>query len=110
MAKPTSLKVGGICYEVIFSSQEVDHAAVQSKIDYGAVTQHNIPRILVREDLGLQVQKSALLHEILHCSWPESWPTSGVYFDDEEKLISLLEGPLFGVMCDNPDVFRWLMQ
>jgi len=99
-----------VIYDITFSNELVNEAAVNSKNDYGAVTQHNVLRILVREDLALAMQKKVLLHEILHCCWPESWVTSGSYFEDEEKLVTLLENSLFGVMCDNPDVFRWLMQ
>ena len=70
---------------------------------------HYLPANLeigIRDDLPLQLQGNVLVHEVTHA-------IANVYCEglrlDEAQVAGIAQG-FYQVLCDNPDIFRFLMQ
>jgi hypothetical protein len=98
--RPTRIQVGPYLVRVVWDADLLDS-------DAGGHFEGSKLRIIVNPDTEADVQRSVLLHELLHacvfCGAEES-------IKDEESAVSVLTTPLFQVLRDNPKVVAWLSE
>jgi hypothetical protein len=90
MARPKSVKIGGLDYAIRYDGKFVGKRFVGHTGWDGLV-------MSIKPHLAEQVKRSTLLHEILHAAGVE-----------DEELVLRLEANLFQIMCDNHDVVDWI--
>jgi hypothetical protein len=105
MPRPDSVKVGPYVYELSWDKNLTDLGA-------GGMTNPDNQIIGVDPTLGGGMQRSTLVHEILHAIWKQT-PLHMDYADEDkdsdgEKIIRTLEPLVFQVILENPEVVKWL--
>lgn len=102
MKRPTKAKVGPFSFRIDYNNDELlDHSEADGLFQGSKLT------ITIRSDIAEPVQRSALLHELLHgCVF---------YGDesevkDEESAVTLITVPLLALLRDNPALTVWLLE
>lgn len=103
---PTAIRVGPLVYEVSADSLAhllVEHAAGKALL---GETNHQALTIMVSPNMAPLATQSTLLHEVLHAVIATAaFPIDS---DDEERLVRVLEAPLFALIRDNPELLAYL--
>lgn len=97
MKSPKTVRFGGVYYKVEYP-EKVKSGKLAGLCD------HDKALIRVSSELGMEMQKSTLLHESLHAAAHHiDWKAS-------EETIVKMEKMLMALLRDNPGFIRWLLQ
>jgi len=94
MKIPKQIKIGGLWYEVKTSDYMKSGPNCYGEIDSLDLT------INIRNNIHEEMQKQALLHEIIHGILDNAG-----YDEQDEKLVQAISYGLIQVITDNPYVF-----
>lgn len=103
---PASVKVGPLHYEVAADSLShllAEHGATKPLL--GQCDHQALKIVLAPEQAPLALRSTAL-HEVLHAVIATA--AFPIDTDDEERLVRVLEAPLFQLIRDNPALIAWL--
>jgi len=113
--RPVKARVGNYIYEIAWQEGRLDDDAGHSSF---GVHDPVALRITIRSDSNEAVQRQTLLHELLHACWYASagHAIAQAFADDglrkdvdmEEIFVQCIEGPLHGVLTNNPKLLGWL--
>ncbi len=104
MKLPSRVKVGPHVYRVI-SDKGLGERASAAGI-CGADSQE----IRIDSALGRTVKKETLLHECGHAAWTQTELDRKYSDDDEETVLWSLTPLLLGILRDNPELVRFLLE
>lgn len=115
MDRPTKAKIGNYIYAIEWHEGRLDDENGHSSFGTHDPVQLNIS---IRADAAEYVQRQTLLHELLHACWyvsaghavAEAFANEALRKDTdvEEIFVQLVEGPLLGVLMNNPRLLAWL--
>lgn len=103
---PTEIKVGPLAYSVTADSLSQILAEHSSRSSLHGQCDNKALSIMLAPDQAPMAMKSTLVHEVLHAVIS----TAGfdIEYEAEERLIRVLEAPLFQLIRDNPELIAWL--
>lgn len=124
---PSSVRVGAFDYRILTDTAEIKryrrHADIDDDAEWVAFSDHDRLLIGINPAHAVAAQRRDLLHELLHCClrlggvWPDAYAdlvaeARGRHGGNnvEEVVVTGLTGPLLGVLRDNPDLTKWLLE
>ena len=103
--RPNKVKVGPFTYEIATDDKACDDAEADG------VFQTKRARIVVRSGLDVQVERSVLLHELLHgCVNAGGKDEEGLKHEHEEAAVVAMTNGLLHMLRSNPQLVAWLTQ
>jgi hypothetical protein len=105
MAMPKKIRVGHAVLEV---RNDATTAAELTSEQLAGSSNGNFLYIRVRNDLPYQTQAETLLHEVLHMVL--FFSGLDLDADQEEKIVRPAAMTLYGVLKDNPQLLKYLLE
>jgi hypothetical protein len=123
---PARVRVGCLTYRVLTDVAAINAASEAADIadgaEWTAYSDHDHLIVGINPDNPTGVQRRDLLHEVIHCCLRLSGVEPNTYarivarakgrhggYTVEEFAVAAATGPLLGVLRDNPDLTRWLL-
>lgn len=113
VAFPSRVKVGVLWYTTSLNEKEgLKREAENGGGACWGFSDHRAQTIWINPNVSRRAMAVTLIHELLHCVSFTSNVAERFHVPDfgEEELVGAISAPLYGVMLDNPDLVRWLMQ
>lgn len=107
---PKTIKVHGVEFDFITDELEVRRLQAQwedtESLGFFCSREHVM---VIHPDQPELSKGDTSVHELLHAIWWQAGGRTIVDSELEEKIISLLSGPLFDVIRRNPEYINYLM-